>query len=175
MRLAARFLIAAPLALVAVLSGCFPPSGPPTLDEPPPADCATRPPPSVVLGSSNDGSHMIPVDAGLFVHQGIQGGNHVWIAVHTENLGPDVVMGLKVQDATGAVISQDPLYNTYILDQWADPDGGATVFGTGVLAIVDPESIFGKEVTISATVQDACPHSAKASAKGVVQGWDSDQ
>src|SRR6185312_1022386 len=102
----------------------------------------------------------------------IQGGNHVWIAVHTENLGPDVVMTLKVQDATGAVVSQDPLYNLYDLADYEDPDGGATVFGTGVLAIGDPAELFGKGATISAKVEDACPHSASASAKGVVQGYD---
>jgi hypothetical protein len=141
----------------------------------PPADCATRPPAKITV-SSSDGTTLRDVDAGLLVTQGFHGGEHIWIGVACENLGPNVLVEPTVRDENGKVISEPDLYALFDLTTYQDPDGGAPVvhvqgrFAPGVYG----SDLMGKKVTLGAKVTDACPHSASGQASGIVTGFDQD-
>jgi hypothetical protein len=139
----------------------------------PPADCATRPPAKLTL-STSDGTTPRDADAGLLITQGFQGGEHIWIAVACENLGPNVLVEPTVRDEKGNVLSEPDLYALFDLTTYADPDGGAPVVSVqGRLAPgVNGSDLMGKKVILEAKVTDACPHSASGQTSGIVTGYD---
>lgn len=153
------------LPVLAVLAGC---SGPPSDLGPPPDDCAARAPAGVSLVAG-------PREAedGVLIASGNQGGNHLWVTVKAENLGPIVLVEPAVRDAeTGALLSQADLQNVVELEA-DDEQGFAPVTVQGRLADdLDLQKLVGKAVTLSAKVSDACPHAASAERTVVVEGFE---
>jgi hypothetical protein len=169
------FLLFLPASIVAVLAGC-PPAAPDLGD--PPADCATRPPPLVSLLPNEVDGGPGPADAGLLITEGIQGGDHIWLNVKVRHLGPTVLIEPTVRDAkTGELLSQVDLSEVDDLADFGvanpvEPDGGWPVVQVQGRLEASPDSVIGRAVTLSATVTDACPRSARASRTGLVTGYD---
>ena len=169
------FLLFLPVPIVAVLAGC------PVAPElgPPPADCAGRPAPSVELLPNDVDGGPGPEDAGLLITSGFQGGYHIWVNVKAHHLGPTVLVEPTVTDAkTGEVLSQSGLQEVddladFGVENPVEPDGGWDVDPVQGRLEANPDSVIGRTVILSARVTDACPHSATASRKGLVTGYDS--
>jgi hypothetical protein len=174
MRTPFLFFTVAALAL-----GCGP--GP----DPALGDCAARKPGTVILGTGADAFTPFP-GGGVPINYGSQGGQHIWLGLSCQNLGPKVSAYLKITDVeTGIELSQHGLavavqleydgngsdlgYGIYgyldLNQSFRDPggagSGGATAGGGGSgggggAAPTLPSDLRGRKIKVEADVTDDC-------------------
>jgi hypothetical protein len=163
--------------IAALTVGCGP--GP----DPNLGDCATRKAGAVIIGTGEDDFTVMPA-AGVPINYGSQGGQHIWLGLSCQNLGPKVTVYLKITDVeTGLELSQhglavavdleydgkgsDLAHGIYgyldlgHVDPEPDPSGsgGATAMGTGSTGGAAPTitgSLAGRKIKVTADVTDDC-------------------
>lgn len=108
--------------IAALALGCGP--GP----DPNLGPCPTRKPGAVVLGTGEDDFTPIP-SAGVPINYGMQGGQHIWLGLSCQNLGPRVTARFKITDVeTGIELSQPGLAQALDLEY----DGKGSDLGYGI-------------------------------------------
>ncbi|MEP7124176.1 MAG: hypothetical protein ABJE95_24830 [Byssovorax sp.] len=166
------------LTIAALTVGCGP--GP----DPALGDCATRKAGSVIIGTGEDDFTPMP-SAGVPINYGSQGGQHIWLGLSCQNLGPKVTVHLKITDVeTGLELSQhglavavdleydgkgsDLAHGIYgYLGGGGDPtapdtsgSGGASTSGssgsTGGAAPMITGGLAGRKIKVEADVADLC-------------------
>jgi hypothetical protein len=117
----ARLLL---LPLVVFFAACGP--GPdPSLATP----CAQRKAGTVLVGTGSDKFEAVGSN-GVKINNGPQGGQHIWIGLRCQNLGPKVVATISILDMqTGILMSQTGLASVVELEY--NPDAGAGTDETG--------------------------------------------
>ena len=148
----ATFLL--PLSLL--LAGCPAPTDP-DLDKP----CGARRAATLQVGTGASQFEAVGA-AGVPIQTGPQGGNHIWIGVECQGLGPNLVMSYGIKelstgtDVTGTLESVVPLQ----YDQASDTDQAAGIYGYFALtptdAIMTPSQLVGHEVLLWADGNDTC-------------------
>lgn len=147
-------------------------------------DCATRKAGAVLIGTGEDDFTAMPA-AGVPINHGSQGGQHIWLGLSCQNLGPKVVVHLEITDVeTGLELSRHGLAVAIDLEYdgngsdlahgiygYLDPgggddptggSGGATAGGSGGsggaggAAPMLPSSLGGRKIKIAADVTDDC-------------------
>jgi hypothetical protein len=154
--------------IAALTVGCGP--GP----DPNLGDCATRKAGAVIIGTGEDDFTPMPA-AGVPINYGAQGGEHIWLGLSCQNLGPKVTVYLKITDVeTGLELSQHGLavavdleydgkgsdlghgiYGYLSLGATREPDPSGNG-GAGGAAPMLPTSFTGRKIKITADVTDDC-------------------
>lgn len=122
-------------------------------------DCADRSPPELRVGTGVTAFHAVDAE-GVAVVKGVQGGYHVWIALHAGGLGPRITAKLGVRDTmTGESLTFDDLEQ--VVDLAPEGQGEAEIAGLrGFLKADVVPTLAGREVTLWASASDACDASA---------------
>lgn len=167
-----------PLAFVLVplaLAGCGP-GDDPVLSKP----CAQRGPASVIVGTGSD--DYVDPRGSVLLEVGPQGGEHIWMGLSCQGLGPRVGASYGVRDvATGIAISQANLAEALDLfydGQQRDEAGGIYGYLLGWQDDPPPENpasgdLVGREVVLWADVTDDChPDPIHAETKVKITGYD---
>ncbi len=95
--------------------------------------CGTRKAGAVILGTGEDEFTAIP-GAGVPINYGNQGGQHIWLGLSCQNLGPKVTAYLKITDVeTGIELSQHGLAVAVELEY----DGKSSDLGYGIYGYLE--------------------------------------
>jgi hypothetical protein len=165
------------ITLAALAVGCGPGLDPAL------GDCATRKAGAVIIGTGEDDFTPMPA-AGVPINYGAQGGQHIWLGLSCQNLGPKVTVYLKITDVeTGLELSQHGLavavdleydgkssdlahgiygylYLGNNVDDTTSGGGGAGgvggAGGGGGAPPKLPDNLTGRKIKITADVTDDC-------------------
>lgn len=170
-----RYLTLPLLALPLVLAGCGP-GDDPVLQKP----CDQRGAASVLVGTGSD--DYVDPQGTVVLEVGSQGGQHIWLGLSCQGLGPRVGAAYGVRDvATGLDISQSNLAEAVDLfydGEGRDQVGGIYGYLLGWQDNPPPEnpasgSLVGREVLLWADVTDEC-HSTPlhGETKVKIRGYD---
>ncbi len=148
-------------------------------------DCTTRKAGTVLIGTGDSEFTPFP-GGGVPLNFGSQGGEHIWLGLSCQNLGPKVIAHIKITDvATGIEISQHGLavavdleydgkgsdlgygifgyldLNQAVRDPGAAGSGGATAGGGGAgagggAAPTVPNDLRGRKIKVEVDVTDDC-------------------
>lgn len=154
-----------PLLGLSLLAGCGTPVTPPAADAVGPADVYGKP--TLTIGGANDDGfgfvqwHEAPAHPKIV--SGLQGGQHIWVSMRSQNLWPEhMAIAVVMHDAaTGALVEPGEVNRMLKLL----PRPGYDTYEGFVAYVSKPCAIAGKKVRVEMTVRDLYGVTAQDSAE----------